>query len=312
MASLKRLLTCALCASALYCTASAIAPRDDESLVWQDASAPLSLTLEEPHPMFSEWLFAGSCEFSDDSDGVPQGWILHATRHISRMAKPDSSCFCVTDGYLHLTSTALSDSIDNGYGTRVKYLTFSARSVPPGDSTAWATFSDNMRIEVRARYNSLKGFNNALWFMGYDGPWPANGEIDMLESPKPNNTIHFTLHSANHYSGYGKHDSTGAAIDIADKRKWNIYWVEILHDTIRGGVNGECYFIHHRGDNGNNDWPWDNTKGMYMLITSGLSTQAESWAGKVEPQKWTTDNYPYMDIDWIRTFKRLNSDVSKH
>lgn len=285
---------------------------DDESLLWHDANAPLNLTPGQRHPILSEWYFVGSCEFSDSGKGVPRGWTLHDTQHIARMAKPDSSCFCITDGYLHLTSKELPDSIDNGYGRHVKYHTFSARSVPPDNNEAWSSFENNMRIEVRARYNSLIGFNNAIWFMGYEGPWPANGEIDMLESPKPDNTIHFTLHSANHYSGYGKHNSISATTQIADKRKWNIYWVEILPDTIRGGVNGECYFIHHRGDNGNNDWPWDNSKGMYMLITSGLSTQADSWAGKVEPEKWTTDNYPYMDIDWIRTFQRLNSDVSKH
>ena len=55
-----------------------------------------------------------------------------------------------------------------------------------------------MRIEVRFKRNAYEGFNDALWFMGNNNlPWPANGEIDLLENPKRklNNRAHFTLHS---------------------------------------------------------------------------------------------------------------------
>ena len=47
-----------------------------------------------------------------------------------------------------------------------------------------AIFTENMRIEIRFKRVAAEGFNDALWFMGNKGPWPKNGEIDLLENPK--------------------------------------------------------------------------------------------------------------------------------
>ena len=80
-----------------------------------------------------------------------------------------------------------------------------------------------MRIEVRFKRNAYEGFNDALWFMGNNNlPWPANGEIDLLENPKRklNNSAHFTLHSENHYAGVvGGAGSVISSIEIRDMSK---------------------------------------------------------------------------------------------
>ncbi|MCP5537067.1 MAG: glycoside hydrolase family 16 protein [Akkermansiaceae bacterium] len=37
------------------------------------------------------------------------------------------------------------------------------------------------RFEVRAKIITRQGLWPAIWFLGMDGPWPANGEIDLME-----------------------------------------------------------------------------------------------------------------------------------
>lgn len=37
------------------------------------------------------------------------------------------------------------------------------------------------RFEVRARIKAEEGLWPAIWFLGVDGKWPANGEIDLME-----------------------------------------------------------------------------------------------------------------------------------
>ena len=54
-----------------------------------------------------------------------------------------------------------------------------------------------MRIEIRFKRTPYQGFNDALWFMGNnDRPWPANGEIDLLENPKKEGEQQGAFHSA--------------------------------------------------------------------------------------------------------------------
>ncbi len=283
-------------------------PKDNERAVWGDPSAQLTLKPGDSHPTLPGWQFHTAHEFRpEDSDGHrPLGWMAQDKPHVARSGLIDLDRCCeLRDGVLHLTSHELPDSADNGHGRRVKYATFALRTVPADSPEAWCTFTENMRIEVRCRRSNHVGMNDALWFMGNSGAWPANGEIDLLENPKReiNQRAHFTLHSANHYAGVvGGTGSTTASIELADMTRWNIYWLEWHTDRIVGGVNGQTYFEHHRGDNGNTDWPWSNPAGFFMLITSGLSDRPEAWPGKVSASEWRNGNEPAMDIDWIRVF----------
>ena len=288
--------------------ADAVEPKDDEHALYADPAAPLALRPGDAHPALPGWRFYTAHEFLDsDVDGHrPLGWQAQNTPHMARSSRVDlDRCAEVRSGVLHLTSHQEPDSIDNGFGRRVKYSSFALRTVPDDSSEAWCRFTENMRIEVRCRRSNHVGLNDALWFMGNSGSWPANGEIDLLENPKRkiNHRSHFTLHSANHYAGVvGGKGSTTASIELADMTQWNIFWLEWYPDRIVGGVNGQTYFVHHRGDNGNVDWPWSNPEGFFMLISSGLSDRPEAWPGCVDPAQLTDSNVHFMDVDWIRVF----------
>lgn len=291
--------------------ADIIEPKDNERAVYDNPAAPLSLKPGDAHPTVDGWNFYTAHEFLDrdiDNGHRPLGWKAQNTPHMSRSARIDiDRCAEVRNGVLHLTSHQEPDSIDNGFGKRVKYSSFALRTVADDSPEAWCRFTENMRIEVRCRRSDHKGLNDALWFMGNSGQWPENGEIDLLENPKRtiNHRSHFTLHSANHYAGVvGGKGSTTASIDLSDMKRWNIFWIEWYADMIVGGVNGQTYFVHHRGDNGNTDWPWSNPAGFFMLISSGLSDRPEAWPGHVDASQLTENNQQFMDIDWIRVYTR--------
>ncbi|MDE6269607.1 MAG: discoidin domain-containing protein, partial [Muribaculaceae bacterium] len=292
-----------------------MADKDNEQLVWKNPGAPLNLKPGQAHPTAKGWKFYTAHEFNGEHGdvGVPGGWHLRDRFHMARGGRINPDCFVNHGGYLRLKSLREPEPVDNGHGIPVNYSTWACNTPNSADTTGmWCRFTENMRIEARVRRSSNTGLNDALWFMGdTDRGWPASGEIDLLENPQAtiNNIAHFTLHSANHYAGtLGGGGSTTSNIELADMADWNIFWLEWLPDAIIGGVNGQTYFVHHRGDNGNTDWPWSDPEGFYMLLSSGLSVNPKSWPGAVDPTQWDDNNPPHMDIDWVRVF--VNDDYA--
>ncbi|MCM1067817.1 MAG: alpha-L-fucosidase [Muribaculaceae bacterium] len=232
-----------------------LAAKDNETILWKNPGAPLALKPGDSHPSYKRWKFYTAHEFSGTPGtvlyGTPAGWRMNAGKHVSRHARIEEDCYMLRGGYLRMESHRLPEPVDNRHGADVEHSTYSCRTVAPADSNFWCAFTHNMRIEVRARRSSHTGLNDALWFMGNARkPWPANGEIDLMENPKAtvNGTSHFTLHSENHFAGrMGAAGSTSANIDLADMADWNIYWIEWLPNEIRGGVNGHTYFHTPQG-----------------------------------------------------------------
>ena len=248
----------------------------------------------------------GNADHALNEDGTPN--TAHSLNPVPFVYVTENKDAKVENGVLHMWSVEEPDSIDNGFGKKVKFSHAGYRSVVSGKQ-AWCNFTENMRIEIRFKRVAAEGFNDALWFMGNKGPWPKNGEIDLLENPKKkiNQRAHFTLHSENHYAGVvGGEGSVTSTIDLADMSQWNIYWLEWYPDRIIGGVNGKAYFEHKKGDNGNTDWPWSNPAGFYVIFSTGLSVNPNAWPGAVNPAAWDKQNPPSMYIDWIRVYVNDN------
>lgn len=292
---------------------NSVAEKDDETRVYPNPDEVLKLKSGDSHPMLAGWRFYTAHEFldKDTKEGLPLGFEEHKTKAMSRSANINNvKCSKVEDGVLHMWPVEEPDSIDNGFGEKVKFSHAGYRSVTAGKQ-AWCNFTENMRVEIRFKRVAAEGFNDALWFMGNKGPWPKNGEIDLLENPKKeiNQRAHFTLHSENHYAGVvGGKGSVTSTIDLADMGLWNIYWLEWYPDKIIGGVNGRAYFEHKKGDNGNTDWPWSNPAGFYVIFSTGLSVNPKAWPGAVNPATWDKLNPPSMYIDWIRVY--VNDDYN--
>ncbi len=284
-------------------------PTDDETTLYTDPGAPLTLTPGAPHPKVGGWRFFTAHEFRDEDaqQGQPRGFMQHNGKAMSRSARVDNLvCSKVENGVLHMWAREEPDSIDNRFGKKVKYSHACYRTSLPGSREEWCNFTENMRIEIRFRRSDTQGFNDALWFMGNNGrPWPANGEIDLLENPKRtiNQRAHFTLHSEHHYAGVvGGAGSVTATTDLSDMTQWNIYWLEWYPDRIVGGVNGRAYFEHRKGADGNNDWPWSDPAGFFLIFSSGISDNPKAWPGAVDPSQWDPAAPPSMEVDWVRVY----------
>ena len=287
--------------------------KDNEHLVYPEPDAHFILRPGDKHPGIAGWKFYTAHEFlqKDTKRGLPLGFIEHKGAHMSRTACVNNErCSRVEGGMLHIWSMEEPDSIDNGFDQKVKYSHGCYRSARPGSKDFWCRFTENMRIEIRFKRTNTQGFNDALWFMGNNNrPWPKNGEIDLLENPKKtvNQQAHFTLHSENHYAGVvGGGGSVTASIDLADMSQWNIYWLEWYPDRIVGGVNGQAYFEHLKGSDGNDDWPWNDPSGFFLIFSTGISTDPNAWPGAIIPSEWDSNNPPSMFIDWIRVY--INDD----
>lgn len=285
------------------------AAKDDEMCVYADPAAPLTLAPGDPHPKVGGWRFYTAHEFRDEDaqQGQPLGFMQHNGQAMSRSARVDNlACSKVENGVLHMWAREEPDSVDNRFGKRVKYSHACYRTSLPGSREAWCNFTENMRIEIRFRRSDTRGFNDALWFMGNNGRrWPANGEIDLLENPKRtiNQRAHFTLHSEHHYAGVvGGSGSVTATTDLSDMTQWNIYWLEWYPDRIVGGVNGTAYFEHRKGADGNNDWPWSDPAGFFLIFSTGLSVNPQAWPGAVDPSEWDPASLPSMYVDWVRVY----------
>ena len=285
------------------------AAKDDETRLYEAPGAPLSLNPGDSHPAVTGWRFYTAHEFlnKDTRKGMPRGFVQHTGRAMSRSARIDNKlCSKVENGVLHMWAREEQDSVDNRFGKKVKYTHACYRTALPDSHEEWCNFTENMRIEIRFRRTDTRGFNDALWFMGNNGrPWPQNGEIDLLENPKReiNQRAHFTLHSENHYAGVvGGAGSVTATTELSDMTQWNIYWLEWYPDRIVGGVNGQAYFEHRKGEAGNNDWPWNDPQGFFLIFSSGISDDPRAWPGAVEPAEWKVSEPPSMHIDWIRVY----------
>lgn len=258
-----------------------------------------------------KWKLLTSNEFNfeDAVDGRPYGFVQHRGKAMSRSAYIDNArCSEVTpEGTLRIWSIEEPDSLDNGFGRKVKYSHGCFRSARPGEPECWVNFTEGMRIEVRMRRSNNVGFNNALWFMGNNSrPWPACGEIDLMENPQKevSQVAHFTLHSEHYYAGVvGGSGSVTACHDVGDMTQWNVYWMEWYPGRIVGGVNNDAYFEHVRGAGGNEDWPWSDPEGFYMILSTGISDVETAWPGAVRPEEWDPANPPFMEIDWVRVYK---------
>ena len=124
------------------------------------------------------------------------------------------NAFVGKDRMLHLVARRTAD----GYFTSARLITLGKREFQYG------------RIEVRARVPPGQGIWPAIWMLGADiaaVPWPASGEIDIMENlGREPRIIHGTLHGKGFpSSGYGKISTLKKRGNYADAfHNYGILW----------------------------------------------------------------------------------------
>ncbi len=316
----------------------------------------------DPHPNSTlaaqGWTLLNACEFHPVGDGwgyprsaensnglhpvaVANGWGAQNTDGVQVRSYVDNTKFTnvTDDGILRMWSCLDSDGQSISYGgeTVTRYCGTSAiyANKPNGNYVCNNTFiGEGTRVEIRARLcGELVGFLPALWLQGNNTSetWPEYGEIDILENhPYENDEdswghMYQTLHWGYVTSGESPtHANPDVETTGIDADAWNIYWVEILGDEVKMGINGVTTKTFTASDNPTNhtyNWPFCDsysTQGFHILVTQGVAWNAASMstadlkAGKygtttfqnmTYEESKTSDNAPRIEIDWIRYWK---------
>lgn len=154
-------------------------------------------------------------------------------------------------------------------------------------------------FEARLKLPQGKGTWPAFWMLPkYTTSWPAHGEIDIMEEVgyRPNwvaTSVHCKTY--NHVAGTQK--TVEKFIPTAES-DFHIYAIEWTPNSIKGFVDGECYFTFLNDKKGNKDsWPFDAPFYLKLNLAWG-----GNWGGSqgVDESKLPAT----FEIDYIRVFQK--------
>lgn len=236
----------------------------------------------------SKWELLWQDEFTGDQlDNTKWQLCKRATSDWNNTMSNDPRLLKIKDGALHLYGI-VNDKKDQD---PVPYL------------TAGVTSKDKFsfqygKAQVRARFKSAQGAWPAIWMLGNEKKWPANGEIDLMEHLNFDDKIYQTVHSE--YTV--KIDKTNTpkksgTVDIK-KDEWNIYGCEWDNDKIVFTVNHKPTMTYPRVPTlGEKQWPFNQP--FYFILSMQIGG---NWVNKTGPTEPT--HYPAgMEIDWVRVYK---------
>lgn len=158
------------------------------------------------------------------------------------------------------------------------------------------------KVQIRARFKSAQGAWPALWMLGAEKGWPANGEIDLMEHLNFDSIVYQTVHSE--YTV--KIDKTntprqGGTAEI-QRDDWNTYGCEWDESKIVFTVNGKPTHSYPRvPEKGAKQWPFDQP--FYFILSMQVGGQWVNRTGPTNP-----DHYPaWLEVDWVRVYSRRES-----
>jgi beta-glucanase (GH16 family) len=127
------------------------------------------------------------------------------------------------------------------------------------------------------------------------GPYPRNGEIDIMEHLNHDRIIYQTTHS--YYTldmKQTEHPPHGGTARF-DPDGFNIFGLEWSPDKLVFTVNGTPTFTYPKLAGADPaQWPYDQP--FYLLIDQQLGG---SWVGHIDPATLPAD----MIIDWVRVYQ---------
>ncbi|MDR1455536.1 MAG: glycoside hydrolase family 16 protein, partial [Tannerella sp.] len=156
---------------------------------------------------------------------------------------------------------------------------------------------DRGRIEIRARLGSATGAWPAFWLLPFDNsPWPAGGEIDIMERLNGESIAYQTVHSSYTHTLKIK-DPPQSATGPIDPDGYNIYAVELHADSLSFYLNGTHTFTYPRIPAADSEGQFPFDRQYYLLLDMQLGG---SWVGNVEPADLPAE----MQIDRVRFYKK--------
>lgn len=152
------------------------------------------------------------------------------------------------------------------------------------------------KIEIRARLGEAQGAWPAFWMLAQDrkyGPYPKNGEIDIMEHLNHDSIVYQTIHS--YYTLRLKQDTPQRYTTVPiDREGYNTYGVEFYPDRVVFTVNGAATLTYPKIQTDlEGQFPFDQA--YYLLMDMQLGG---GWVGTVDPSTLPVK----MEIDWVKVW----------
>ncbi len=156
------------------------------------------------------------------------------------------------------------------------------------------------RVEARMKVSSTQGLWPAFWMLGsnfFQGrPWPASGEIDIMEhvGREPNN-VYSTLHAPGYYGagGFG----APLALPNAAAAQFRVFAVEWDATQMRFFVDGNNFFTVNRANLETTRGPWVYDHNFFIILNNAVGGD---WPG---PPGAGTQLPQNLMIDYVRVYR---------
>ena len=156
------------------------------------------------------------------------------------------------------------------------------------------------RVEARVKVSSTQGLWPAFWMLGSDffagTPWPASGEIDILEHiGREPNLVYSTLHAPAYFGagGYGAPLNLGGPASAA----YHVFAVEWDASHMTFFVDGNGFFTVNRDQLEQTRGPWVYDHPFFLILNNAVGGD---WPGPPGPGTQLPQN---MVIDYVRVFR---------
>jgi len=213
--------------------------------------------------------------------------------------QPANSSIQTIDGASSLVITARRQKVDDGL-RRFDYT--SARMLTQGKFAM-----ESGKLEVRAKLPKGQGIWPAIWLLGANiasAPWPACGEIDLMEllGHQPG-IVHSTVHGpVTGGPGVGQ-AYTLPGQSFADA--FHVFTFEWRPDHLEFLVDGQLFFVVTKDQitagYGEREWVYDHP--FFLLLNVAVGG---GWPGNPD----ATTTFPQsMAVDYVRVFKNVGKEL---
>jgi len=241
-----------------------------------------------PRKEASEWTLFWSEEFKDQKlDETLWSRCPRSRAEWKDTMSDDPNLVKFEDGAIHLLGILNPDREKDPS----KYLT-------AGITTKKKFSFQYGKIQIKAKFQCADGAWPALWMVGNDRGWPANGEIDLMEhlnyQKKAYQTVHSVFTVKKDLFNNPKHSGSAEI----DPTAWNTYGCEWDENRIVFTINNKTNFVYPKDrSKGEIQWPFNQ---QFALI---LSMQIEgTWVNMfraTNPKDFPAE----MAVDWVRIYK---------
>lgn len=155
------------------------------------------------------------------------------------------------------------------------------------------------KVQIHARFKSAQGAWPALWMLGVEKQWPANGEIDLMEHLNFDDMVYQTIHSE-YTTKIDKTNTPRKGGTSPIKRDdWNTYGCEWDENQIVLTVNDRPTHTYPRvPEKGESQWPFNQP--FYFILSMQIGGRWVNGSGPTDPT-----HYPAgMEVDWVRVYSR--------